>query len=176
MECKHGSSTGDYSPPCFLCKVEELEGQLTIMTEARDKYALDIVRWNADLDDLRRQLATMTQERNALKEKQDNFCMQYRMDCDEESKELEIKLLASQAYSQQLREALEKLARLGNEPLLGNSIGNRIAQEALALPQDDTALRQWGAKLLKEIERGADSAYKIMCRVSRKVDELEGKK
>ena len=53
------------------------------------------------------QLAAMTQERNALKEKQDNFCMQYRMDCDEESKELEIKLLASQAYSQQLREALE---------------------------------------------------------------------
>ncbi len=52
-------------------------------------------------------LAAMTQERNALKEKQDNFCMQYRMDCDEESKELEIKLLASQAYSQQLREALE---------------------------------------------------------------------
>lgn len=175
MECKHGSSTGDYSPPCFLCKVEELEGQLTIMTEARDKYALDIVRWNADLDDLRRQLATMTQERDkfersakVLMVEKGNACIAWEQERN--------KLAASQAYSQQLREALEKLARLGNEPLLGNSIGNRIAQEALALPQDDTALRQWGAKLLKEIERGADSAYKIMCRVSRKVDELEGKK
>ena len=28
-------------------------------------------------------------------------------------------------------EALEKLSRLGNEPMLGNSIGNRIAQDAL---------------------------------------------
>lgn len=59
------------------------------------------------IKELEAKLAAMTQERNALKEKQDNFCMQYRMDCDEESKELEIKLLASQAYSQQLREALE---------------------------------------------------------------------
>ena len=32
----------------------------------------------------------------------------------------------------ELVEALEKLARLGNEPLYGNSIGNQIAQAALA--------------------------------------------
>lgn len=36
--------------------------------------------------------------------------------------------------------ALEKLARLGNEPYLGNSVGNMIAQDALleslALPTD----------------------------------------
>lgn len=31
----------------------------------------------------------------------------------------------------ELVEALEKLARLGNEPMYGNSIGNTIAQEAL---------------------------------------------
>jgi len=31
----------------------------------------------------------------------------------------------------QVREALEKLAKLGNEPHDGNSIGNVIAQEAL---------------------------------------------
>lgn len=29
------------------------------------------------------------------------------------------------------REALDKLARLGNEPRLGNSVGNEIAKEAL---------------------------------------------
>lgn len=31
-----------------------------------------------------------------------------------------------------MREALEKLAKLGNEPHYGNSIGNQIAREALA--------------------------------------------
>ena len=31
------------------------------------------------------------------------------------------------------REALNKLARLGNEPRYGNSIGNRIAQDALGI-------------------------------------------
>ena len=38
------------------------------------------------------------------------------------------------AQNQQLRLALDKLARLGNEPYLGNSLGNKIAAEALALP------------------------------------------
>lgn len=31
------------------------------------------------------------------------------------------------------RDALERLARLGNEPCYGNSIGNRIAQDALGI-------------------------------------------
>jgi regulator of replication initiation timing len=35
------------------------------------------------------------------------------------------------AENKRLREALEKLSRLGNEPMLGNSIGNKIAQAAL---------------------------------------------
>ena len=35
-----------------------------------------------------------------------------------------------------LAEALEKLARLGNEPYLGNSDGNRIAQAALAAAKE----------------------------------------
>ena len=34
---------------------------------------------------------------------------------------------------ERLRDALDKLARLGNEPRYGNSIGNRIAQEALGI-------------------------------------------
>ena len=36
--------------------------------------------------------------------------------------------------NQQLRICLDKLARLGNEPYLGNSLGNKIAAEALSLP------------------------------------------
>ena len=38
------------------------------------------------------------------------------------------------AQNQQFRLALDKLARLGNEPYLGNSLGNKIAAEALSLP------------------------------------------
>jgi hypothetical protein len=37
-----------------------------------------------------------------------------------------------------LVEAMEKLARLGNEPMLGNSIGNRIAQDALIKARGET--------------------------------------
>ena len=33
--------------------------------------------------------------------------------------------------------ALEKLARLGNEPFYGNSIGNQIAQDAIAKATGD---------------------------------------
>ena len=33
--------------------------------------------------------------------------------------------------NKRLRKALEKLSKLGNEPYLGNSIGNKIAQQAL---------------------------------------------
>ena len=35
------------------------------------------------------------------------------------------------AENEKLREALERLARLGNEPHYGNSIGNDIARAAL---------------------------------------------
>lgn len=39
-----------------------------------------------------------------------------------------------------LREALEQLARLGNEPYYGNSVGNKIAQKALGIdPSADIA-------------------------------------
>lgn len=42
-------------------------------------------------------------------------------------------------YAEKLEQALDKLARLGNEPHYGNSIGNRIAQDALQArqPQDE---------------------------------------
>lgn len=36
-----------------------------------------------------------------------------------------------QAERNKYKIALEKLAKLGNEPHLGNSIGNKIAQQAL---------------------------------------------
>ena len=44
-----------------------------------------------------------------------------------------------------LREALDKLARLGNEPYYGNSTGNVIAQQALADTDLQTNDQQKGA-------------------------------
>lgn len=63
---------------------------------------------------------------------------------------LTAKLAESQAREAKLREALDRLARLGNWPHYGNSVGNDIAKEALALPQDDTALKEYRKKVLLE--------------------------
>ncbi len=66
-------------------------------------------------------------------------------------------LAASQAREAKLRDALDKLARLGNGGYYGNSEGNRIAQDALALPQDYSALRDHDAALLEEAAQLAES-------------------
>jgi hypothetical protein len=83
---------------------------------------------------------------------------------------------AAQAREQQLREALEEAHALNinwsceaepdalayySEYKLVLDIGSK----ALALPQDDTALRQWEAKLLRDYD-----AKKVL---NRKADELE---
>ena len=57
--------------------------------------------------------------------------------------------VALEAEIVRLREALRKLACLGNGDSYGNSIGNCIAQEALALPSDTTALNE----LIEKVER-----------------------
>ena len=57
-------------------------------------------------------------------------------------------LAASQAREQQLREALEKIQRLPYDEVPDHH--QTIAHDALALPQDTTALNAWGAKLLRD--------------------------
>lgn len=47
------------------------------------------------------------------------------------AQEFERKNENMEAQLAELRDALDKLARLGNEPNFGNSTGNRIAQAAL---------------------------------------------
>lgn len=54
---------------------------------------------------------------------------------------------------------LDKLARLGNEPHLGNSIGNRIAYEALAIKPDASILRQHDETLIDKCIQKADAHY-----------------
>ena len=69
--------------------------------------------------------------------------------CDGKKKigELEAELAASQAREQQLREALEAIREVNIR--FGMSV---VAFDyALALPHDDTALKQYGAKLLRDV-------------------------
>ena len=88
-------------------------------------------------------------------------------------------LAAAQAREAQLREAL-KCYRGNRKPTYHNTDEPEMtADNALALPQDDSSLRQYGAKLLRE------AAEKIACvydetepsrfLVLRMADELEGK-
>ena len=88
----------------------------------------------------------------------------------------EYKLAAAQAREKVLRDALEKLACLGNGDRHGNSIGNEIAIDALSVLADDTALR---AALKVERERIADlfeGQYTDTCpqtNISRAIRALE---
>jgi hypothetical protein len=50
------------------------------------------------------------------------------------------KLVECQAQAQVLRDALERLAKLGNGDVFGNSEGNTIAYAAYTMPSDSTAL------------------------------------
>ena len=143
---------------------------------------------------LREQLATMTAERDALAKDKAAFCMQYRMDCDVETKELEEEiarlkakcdpvrdyersnqLAATQAREQQLREAL----RCVEQACVVTGAAYSYMTKALALPQDTTALKQYGAKLLREArnklieicDRGVGATL-----LKDMADELEAKK
>jgi hypothetical protein len=79
-------------------------------------------------------------------------------------------LAASQAREQQLRAALGEIA-WSNDMTWKNDRANA----ALHAPQDDTALRQWGAKLLRNM---ADECHydRDGEMLRRKADELENKK
>ena len=68
---------------------------------------------------------------------------QLRTIIDEENKDHIEQLAASQAYAEQLREALETLNKASN-------IGCGLVEKALALPRDTSALDAYVANKLKE--------------------------
>lgn len=109
------------------------------------------------------ELAAMTQERDWLDHK--SKCLEM------ERASQESYLTECQAREHQLRAALGEIA-WSNDMTWKNDRANA----ALHAPQDDTALRQWGAKLLREM---ADTyGYDLLpSDLRRKADELmEGKK
>lgn len=115
-------------------------------------------------DDLQEQLAAVQAEITRL----GGVCSDYR----KTQETMFGDLAASQAREQQLREVL---LYLGKEISEGQGVCIETVVEALFSPQDDTALRQWGAKLLREMVDQVVLGFGDYLR--RKADELiEGKK
>ena len=74
------------------------------------------------------------------------LCRRQLTDGDKRFGWTETPLYTRPAPSAALVEALEKLARLGNEPHYGNSDGNMIARQALAQYEKDSRLSTCGWK------------------------------
>ena len=88
-----------------------------------------------------------------------------------DSEEAFAQLAAAQADNLRLREALERLACLGNGDEYGNSTGNVLALKALATPTGDlSALREFSARLLEEIAQGEPE---LLCNVAEMIRHNE---
>ena len=80
----------------------------------------------------------------------------------DEIESLKQQLAESQAVNAKLREVLVELACLGNGERFGNSTGNQIAIEALALPSDTTALNELISKVTAEYQQRLSSALALL--------------
>ena len=94
--------------------------------------------WNrraspASAPELREQVEKLTKERDDLRSRRCEVCG-YLEHEREHTGCLREQLAALAEQNEKMREALQKLACLGNGEQYGNSIGNCIAQEALSLP------------------------------------------
>lgn len=65
-------------------------------------------------------------------------------------KAMQHQLAAQELVIQQLRDALEKIACVGNGNTHGNSIGNCLAIEALAIPASTEHLEAWYMEMVGE--------------------------
>ena len=65
-------------------------------------------------------------------------------------KAMQHQLAAQELVIQQLRDALEKIACVGNGNTHGNSVGNRLAIEALAIPTSTEHLEAWYKEMVGE--------------------------
>ena len=110
---------------------------------------------------LREQLAAMTAERNGAKTLAIMHCEQ---------------LIASQAREQQLREEMLRIA--GYCRIWGGEAerARKLLEHYLNRPADDTALKQYGAKLLRDAAEWYGSEHPVGVQLNRMAGELEGLK
>jgi hypothetical protein len=160
---------------------EEYAPQLAAMTAERDELTIrlngdapagwvegyKLERANESKREAMQQLAAMMQERDALLSSTDGSLVVRQMKA----------IAASQAYSQQLREALEFLVNRCNEQGFYSPVRQPIITQALALPSDDTALKQYGAKLLRDAAEQYGTEYQQVAVIDilRRAGELEAK-
>ena len=148
----------DNTYPEILLAAREAAETIEALRRERDAEKEKARVLRVENNTVRMDLAAMTAERNELKAN-----VWYLKGVRDE------KLAASQAREQQLREALEEMRYSHTDK------AEAMYQAALALPHDDTALRQYGAKLLRQPANHMmvieDS--RILLRMA---DELEGKK
>lgn len=148
--CPHNGSAHAHPAP-IPADIESLREQLAAMTAERDRlHTIDL-----DLQMAVQKLAAVKAERDEL----ENELIGWRTGGDEMivKYDLGLKLAASQAREQQLREALEEVMQIESEVESIKEYNKTIrkAKAALALPSDDTALKQYVAELL------LDAAEKI---------------
>ena len=116
--------------------VDSLEREVSSLREQVEKLTMErdteIAR-NRPLQSLIK--STEETKSFLLKKSEENKEAVKQLDSERQANAVLTEELAALAeQNEKLRAVLDKLARLGNEPYLGNSIGNRIAAEALSLP------------------------------------------
>ena len=122
----------------LVCK--RLEEQLAAMTAERDEWKACAENGSAH-QSVVQQLAAMTQERDSQKKAADHWFGEANRDHNE--------LLKALAREQELREAAALFRRYASHDVT-DAKGYAQAVAALALPHDDTALRQAQAKVLRD--------------------------
>jgi len=154
------------TPFCNLCPpkmFKDIEALRRERDEALNGYAVrddEVTGLSGMLRECKEQLAAMTAEKDEWKAESDkNLAARF---------DLIGTLISEQAYSQQLREALEAVECMTTYANESDEVGahgccNEVSYKphasdcwthkrtaALALPHDDTALKAWGAKLLRK--------------------------
>ena len=103
---------------------------------------------HCEIEKLRQQLAAanhLIAEQNKLNKERQDWALHTNTVIRGLNEQLATALAAIEAKDR----GLDKLARLGNEPYLGNSVGNTIAAEFLSIKPDASALRQHDNALIE---------------------------
>lgn len=122
-------------------EIEALRRELAEWKNACEQKTEIMQSHSDERQELQRQVLALTQERDKLQK--------YSAELFAEHDEVKTELVESQAREQQLREALKFYMKPPISQLNDHLVAaSRLGVAALALPQDDTALRQYGVKLL----------------------------
>ena len=136
--------------PCKHCTPDDrrFEAEIVALREQVEKLKAELASIDGALNDpranltlttseiiweLKGQVEKLTKERDDLRSRRCEVCG-YLEHEREHTGCLREQLAALAEQNEKMREALQKLACLGNGEQYGNSIGNCIAQEALSLP------------------------------------------